>query len=374
MEFMRGVWRSVGLGLLSGGLVLAGCSSTGKSSGASGRATTSQGAASVATTVRPTTVVAPPKSATTVSPNGPVANVDHWHAAYGIYDCDRYVASIDGSELPDPDGIHTHADGLIHIHPFTQRASGANATLQRFTDAIGIKVEDEQLGVPARNIARKDGDLCPNGKKGTVRVLAFGGATHSDPVEVKSPLSLRLERNQVIAIVFAPADQLIGPPPSMSELDQPADVPVEFALTPERKALIGSEPKVEVPSGRKPTELSIRDIEIGKGELVGPSSKVGVKFVLATWSAGTAIESNWADSAPLLGLALGRDQVVKGFDEGMQGMRVGGLRRIIIPPNLGFGTLGSPPLIGPNETLVLYVRLVALEAPQFKFSGTTIAS
>lgn len=303
-----------------------------------------------------------------------MANVDHWHAAYGIYDCDRYLDPIDGSELPDPDGIHTHADGLIHIHPFTDRASGANATLQRFTDAVGIKLGDGYLDAAARNVSRRNGDRCPNGRKGTVRVLLFGGATHSEPVEVRKPRTLPLERDQVIAIVFAPDDQLIGPPPSMSELDQPADVPVEFALTPDRKARIGPEPKVNVPAGTKPTELTITDIETGNGETVGASSKVGVKFVLATWSAGTAIESNWADSAPLLGLALGRDQVVKGFDEGMQGMRVGGLRRIVIPPTFGFGTLGSPPLIGPDETLILYVRLVALEAPKFNFTGTTLPS
>lgn len=344
------------VGVVGLGIVLAACSSNSKSVGTTAIVATS-----------------PPRTASSVGA-GPVVNVDHWHAAYGVYDCDRYLDSIDGSELADPDGIHTHADGLIHIHPFTDRASGANATLRRFTGVVGIGLAEDRLDVGVLKVARRNGDRCPNGKKGRVRILVFGGPTHSEPVEVANPLDLRLEQEQVIAIVFAPDGQLIGPPPSVSELDDPADVAVEFELTPERRALIGEQPTVEVPTGAKPDALIIKDIDIGTGDAVGPSSKVGVKFVLATWSAGTVVESNWDDSAPLLGLALGRDTVVKGFDQGMQGMRVGGLRRIIIPPKLGFGTVGSPPLIGPNETLVLYVRLVALQAPRFEVTGTTIAS
>jgi peptidylprolyl isomerase len=322
---------------------------------------------------RPTTTLA---QAGTRSEQGlaPVANVDHWHAAYGIYDCDRYLAPIDGSAFPDPSGIHTHDDGLIHIHPFADGASGSNATLQVFFDFLGVDLTDDRLRVetPVNTVMdRRNGDVCPDGRRGRVRVLEFPAPTHSNPVEVRQPGRLRLQRDQVIAIVFAPDDRLVGPPPSMSELDDPADMPVEFELTPDRQALIGPQPAVEFPPER-PAELSISDIEIGKGEEVGEASKVGVKFVLATWSARRTVESNWEDTAPLLGLAMGRDSVVKGFEQGMQGMRVGGLRRIVIPPELGFGTLGSPPMIGPNETLVLYVRLVAIEAPRFATRGTTL--
>ncbi len=307
---------------------------------------------------------------------GPVANRDHWHAAYGVFDCDRYVSNIDGSELPDPDGIHTHADGLIHIHPFTERAAGRNAVFARFADVTGITLTTNSLTVSAAApaVRHTNGDLCPNGKPGRARLIEFVGPTKSDPKEVKDPANLRLQKDQVLAVVFASDDQLIGPPPSVSELDAPSDAPVTFEMTGERKKLAGSQPKFSLPGGAKPTRLVIEDLQIGLGATVGENSKVGIKFVLGTWSSGRVVDSNWSDDRALLGLALGRNSVVKGFEQGMAGMKVGGLRRIIIPPDLGFGTLGSPPNIGPNETLVLYVRLVALEAPKFNYTGTTIAS
>jgi hypothetical protein len=307
---------------------------------------------------------------------GPVANKDHWHAAYGVFDCEKYVPVIDGSELPDPDGIHTHADGLIHIHPFTQRASGKNATLSHFLDATGIRVAPDSLIVQTARpaVRRTNGDLCPNGKPGRVRLIEFVGPTKSEPRELKDPVKLRLQKDQVVAIVFAPDDQLIGPPPSVSELDAPSDAPVSFALTPERQQLVGKQPEFALPGGEKPDTLVIEDIELGTGATVGENSKVGIKFVLGTWSTGKVVDTNWNDNSALLGLALGRNAVVKGFEQGMAAMKVGGLRRIIIPPDLGFGTFGSPPTVGPNETLILYVRLVAVESPKFNYTGTTIAS
>ncbi len=316
-------------------------------------------------------------SATTVvGAGGPVVNKDHWHAAYGVFDCDKYIAPIDGSELPDPDGIHTHADGLIHIHPFTERAAGANAVLGRFFDVMGIKVTPSSLTIAslAPLLARNNGDKCPDGKTGRVRVIEFVGPTKSQPKELTDPASLRLQKDQVISIVFAADDQLIGPPPSVSELDAPSDAPITFELTPDRLKLVGPAPTFEKPTGEKPDQLVIEDLELGTGDTAGENSKVGIKFLLGTWSGERFVEGNWNDSAALMGLALGRNAVVKGFEQGVVGMRVGGLRRIIIPPSLGFGTFGSPPVIGPNETLVLYVRLVAVEAPRFNYTGTTVAS
>jgi peptidylprolyl isomerase len=306
--------------------------------------------------------------------NGPVANVDHWHGAYGVFDCDRYLDPVDGSEFPDPDGIHTHADGLIHIHPFTAGASGANATLQRFADVLGIAVTKDRLFVKSStpSLDRRTGDKCANGKVGRVRVIQFAGKTHTEQRELTEPLNLPLRKDQVIAFVFAPDDQLIGPPPSLSELDAPADVPIEFELTPERLKIVGKRPTFELPKGDKPSKLVIEDLELGTGPEVGETSKVGIKYLLGTWSSGKVTDSNWEDSQPLFGLLLGRELVVKGFEQGIQGMKVGGLRRITIPPDFGFGSLGSPPGIGPNETLVLYVRLVALEVPKFNVVGTTL--
>jgi len=75
----------------------------------------------------------------------PVAFQDHWHAAYGIYVCDAFQAPI--PEFEDPEGIHTHGDGVIHIHPFAAAAAGANARLSVFLDNAGIKITDDSLTV-----------------------------------------------------------------------------------------------------------------------------------------------------------------------------------------------------------------------------------
>jgi peptidylprolyl isomerase len=307
---------------------------------------------------------------------GPVANKDHWHAAYGIYDCNRYLPPVDASELPDPTGIHTHADGLIHIHPFVVSAAGKNAVLGLFASQIGLSISGTEF-VSANttpSITRKDGDMCDNGKPGRFRVVEFTGKNNTEISEVTNPLQVRLRKDQVFAFVFASEDQLIGPPPSLSELDAPRDQAITFEMTPDRRALAGNAPEFARPEGQKPEKLVIEDLELGSGATVGLSSKVGVKFVLGTWDTQQPIDSNWEDTQDLLGLAMGRKQVIDGFEQGMIGMKVGGLRRITIPPSLGYGKKGIPPAIGPDATLVLYIRLIAVEAPRFSAPGSTVAS
>jgi peptidylprolyl isomerase len=314
-------------------------------------------------TTAPTTRVVPSTVSRSTGTAGPVANVDHWHGAYGVFDCDKYLPPIDGSELPDPDGIHTHADGLIHIHPFTERGAGDNARLTRFAGVVGLTLTTDRLALG--QLDRKTGDECPNGKPGRARLIQFTGPTHSDPVEVPEGLELRLQKDQVLAFVFAPEDQLIGPPPSLSELDAPRDAPITFEITPERRDTIGAEPIFALPPGNPPDELVIEDLEIGTGDEVGSTSKVGIKYVIGTYSSNGPVDSNWVDQQALLGLAVGRGMFIEGFDKGIAGMKVGGLRRLTIPPALGFGAQGLPPRIGPNETLVMYIRLVAVEQPRF---------
>lgn len=75
----------------------------------------------------------------------PVAFEDHWHAAYGVYVCDSFLAPI--PEFEDPEGIHTHGDGVIHVHPFVDAASGSNARLGVFLENAGIEVTDDSLTV-----------------------------------------------------------------------------------------------------------------------------------------------------------------------------------------------------------------------------------
>jgi hypothetical protein len=75
----------------------------------------------------------------------PVVNQDHWHAAFGVYVCDEFLPA--GEEFESPAGIHTHADGVIHIHPFSAGGAGENATLGVFLEGAGIELSDDTLRV-----------------------------------------------------------------------------------------------------------------------------------------------------------------------------------------------------------------------------------
>lgn len=90
----------------------------------------------------------------------PVAYQDHWHASYGIYICDQFLPAI--PEVESTDGIHTHGDGVIHIHPYTQNASGDNATLGVFLEAVGVELSDGQLTVNGETYTDGE-DTCGEG-------------------------------------------------------------------------------------------------------------------------------------------------------------------------------------------------------------------
>jgi hypothetical protein len=75
----------------------------------------------------------------------PVANRDHWHAAYGFYVCGEWQAPI--PENDNPNGIHTHGDGVIHIHPFSDAAAGKNARLGEFLDSAGVELSNDELKI-----------------------------------------------------------------------------------------------------------------------------------------------------------------------------------------------------------------------------------
>lgn len=314
-----------------------------------------------AVTNAPSTTAAPPPSSTSVSTaiTGPLVG-DHWHAAYGIYDCDHYTDPINANALPDPDGIHAHDDGLIHIHPFTAVAAGDNAVLGRFMSVVDIELTPTTLDVPSLGLSRTTGDAC-GATKATVRVVMFSGSRHGTVTVVEHPERLHLEANMVLAFVFAPPGVVLAPPPSLSVLDSPADAPVDFTLTLPRQALVGEPPTLIKPTGQPPTSLTTDDLELGTGAVAGPKSRVGVKYTLMGWASGKQIDSNWT-TAKLFSFALGAGNVIEGFDKGIVGMKEGGLRKIFVPPAQGYGD--SPPDgIDAGDTLVFWVRLVVVGKP-----------
>lgn len=121
-----------------------------------------------------------------------------------------------------------------------------------------------------------------------------------------------------------------------------------------------TKPKVTVPGGAPPKQLKIKDIETGSGAEAKSGDQVTVQYLGVGYDSGEEFDSSWSRSEPFA-FGLGSGMVIPGWEQGIEGMKVGGRRELTIPPNLAYGSAGSPPAIGPNETLIFVVDLLAVE-------------
>jgi peptidylprolyl isomerase len=120
-----------------------------------------------------------------------------------------------------------------------------------------------------------------------------------------------------------------------------------------------SKPTVAPPAGDPPGDLVVDDLETGTGDEAQAGHNVDVHYVGVAWSTGDQFDASW-DRGQTFSFRLGGGQVIAGWDQGVQGMRVGGRRQLTIPPHLGYGARGAGGVIKPNETLVFVVDLVAV--------------
>jgi peptidylprolyl isomerase len=119
-------------------------------------------------------------------------------------------------------------------------------------------------------------------------------------------------------------------------------------------------PHVYVPPGETPpTDLVIEDLEVGEGDEAGAGHQVEVHYVGVSWRSRKQFDASW-DRGETFDFRLGAGQVISGWDQGVAGMKVGGRRRIVIPPHLAYGRQGAGGVIGPNETLVFVVDLLGV--------------
>jgi peptidylprolyl isomerase len=119
-------------------------------------------------------------------------------------------------------------------------------------------------------------------------------------------------------------------------------------------------PAVPVKVGPPPTELVIEDLVVGDGEEIPAGATVTVDYIGVACSTGTIFDSSYERGEPA---TFGLDAVIAGWTEGIPGMKVGGQRLLGIPSSMGYGPAGSPPDIGPNETLWFVVEAVSFEPP-----------
>src|SRR5262245_52450215 len=119
-------------------------------------------------------------------------------------------------------------------------------------------------------------------------------------------------------------------------------------------------PTVKVPKGKAPKKLVIKDLKEGTGPAAQAGQTATVQYVGVNFKDGKQFDASWDRGEPF-SFPLGGGQVIQGWDQGVQGMKVGGRRLLVIPPDLGYGPDGQPPVIKPNETLVFVIDLLALQ-------------
>lgn len=121
-----------------------------------------------------------------------------------------------------------------------------------------------------------------------------------------------------------------------------------------------SKPEVPAPQGEPPAELVVRDIVRGKGPKAEAGDQVAMQYVGLSWSNGQQFDASWDRGAQPFPLQLGAGMVIPGWDQGLIGLRKGGRRLLVIPPEMGYGPQGTPDgSIAPNETLVFVVDRVS---------------
>jgi peptidylprolyl isomerase len=118
-----------------------------------------------------------------------------------------------------------------------------------------------------------------------------------------------------------------------------------------------TKPEIDFPGDSAPDDLVIEDIVVGDGPEAKAGSSIKAHYVGVAHSTGEEFDASWNRGAPL-DFQLGTGQVIKGWDDGIAGMKVGGRRKLIIPASLAYGDRGAGGVIKPGEALIFVVDLV----------------
>jgi peptidylprolyl isomerase len=163
------------------------------------------------------------------------------------------------------------------------------------------------------------------------------------------------------AAAAAPTTTTVQPPDVTVTAPDTTPTTSTTAPAPAKPASISknlkTKPEIPKPTGSAPTKLVVKDIVKGKGKTATAGHTVTVQYVGVSWSTGQQFDASWDRGQPF-SFKLGAGMVIPGWDKGVAGMKVGGRRELIIPPDLAYGPQGQPPTIGPNETLIFVIDLL----------------
>jgi peptidylprolyl isomerase len=175
-----------------------------------------------------------------------------------------------------------------------------------------------------------------------------------------SRVSIRRAVGLSAALLLAVTVAACGDDDTASDASNDDDI-TNIELTPvDDSDVVGEKPEVSIPEGTPPADLLIEDLRDGTGDEASTGSILTVHYVGVSWSTGEQFDASWDRDEPFY-LQLGAGGVIQGWDIGLQGMKVGGQRRLTIPPDLGYGPDGIDGVIAPNETLVFVVDLLAVD-------------
>lgn len=160
----------------------------------------------------------------------------HWHAAYGIYNCDKWEAPV-ADNGQDPNGIHTHDQdataegGVMHVHPFDVTAAGSKATLGVFFDTLGVKVSNSKIELPS-GVVLDESAKCGD-QDAVLQIVRFAGGsgaatldsyTQSDVYENDFGKIRYREDREAFTIALVPVGATVPKPTSIPQLDQLSDI------------------------------------------------------------------------------------------------------------------------------------------------------
>lgn len=143
---------------------------------------------------------------------------DHWHAAYGIYDCDTFLPpEVDIKQ--DASGIHTHGDGLMHMHPYSSVYTGDGADILSFAEQTGLEVSDDSFATAT--VSRKTGDKCGT-KAGHVELVTWDSPEDTSPKVIRKDIADYAPKNASVWVLAFVADGTEVPlPESARNLEDP---------------------------------------------------------------------------------------------------------------------------------------------------------
>lgn len=149
-------------------------------------------------------------------------------------------------------------------------------------------------------------------------------------------------------------------PPTITDATTPAIKAVKVTPGP-GEGDIKVKPVIPRQSGAAPKVLIVQDLIVGTGTEAKSGDSVTVQYVGVLFANGKEFDSSWKAGKPFT-FDLGSGGVIAGWDQGVEGMKVGGRRRLIIPADLAYGAAGSPPTIPANAALIFDVDLVSVKA------------